>query len=82
MSRNRHWPTNSARWSGFIAVAPDLLSGRGPKGGNFDAFPFPDDALRANLKLSQKPEGLSGYYKAAYDYAMKLPRSKAARSRA
>ena len=58
---------------GFIAVAPDLLSGRGPKGGNFDAFPFPDDALRANLKLPQA-EGLR-LYKAAYDYAMKLPRS-------
>ena len=33
---------------GFIAVAPDLLSGRGPNGGNFDAFRFPDEALRAN----------------------------------
>lgn len=57
---------------GFIAVAPDLLSGRGPKGGNFDAFAFPDDALRANLKLP-RAEGLR-LYKAAYDYSMKLPR--------
>ena len=58
---------------GFIAVAPDLLSGRGPKGGNFDAFKFPDEALRANLKAPQA-EALR-LYKAAYDYAAKLPRS-------
>lgn len=58
---------------GFIAVAPDLLSGRGPKGGNFDAFPFPDEALRANLKLPQA-EAMR-LYKAAYAYASKLPRA-------
>lgn len=58
---------------GFIAVAPDLLSGRGPKGGNFEAFPFPDEALRANLKVPQA-EALR-LYRAAYDYALKLPRS-------
>ncbi len=58
---------------GFIAVAPDLLSGRGPKGGGFDAFAFPDEALRANMKLP-RAEALR-LYRAAYDYAMKLPRS-------
>jgi carboxymethylenebutenolidase len=58
---------------GFIAVAPDLLSGRGPKAGNFDAFQFPDEALRANLKIPQA-EALR-LYKAAYDYAAKLPRA-------
>jgi carboxymethylenebutenolidase len=58
---------------GFIVLAPDLLSGRGPKSGNFDAFPFPDEALRADLKLPQA-EALR-LYKAAYDYAAKLPRS-------
>ena len=58
---------------GFIAVAPDLLSGRGPKGGNFDAFAFPDEALRANLKIP--PAEALRLYKAAYDYAAKLPRA-------
>ncbi len=58
---------------GFIAVAPDLLSGRGPKGGGFDAFAFPDEALRANMKLPQA-EALR-LYRVAYDYAMKLPRA-------
>jgi len=58
---------------GFIAVAPDLLSGRGPNGGNFDAFRFPDEALRANLKLP--PATALREYKAAYDYVMKMPRS-------
>jgi len=58
---------------GFIAVAPDLLSGRGPSGGNFDAFRFPDEALRANLKV---PTAIAlRDYKAAYDYALKMPRS-------
>ncbi len=58
---------------GFIAVAPDLLSGRGPKGGNFDTFKFPDEALRANLRVPQS-EALR-LYKAAYGYSLKLPRS-------
>jgi carboxymethylenebutenolidase len=57
---------------GFIAVAPDLLSGRGPNGGNFEAFLFPDEALRATLRVPQS-EALR-LYKAAYEYAMKLPR--------
>src|SRR5438445_13340643 len=58
---------------GFIAVAPDLLSGLGPKGGNYDSFPFSDDALRANAKIS--PAEALRRYKIAYDYAMKLPRA-------
>lgn len=58
---------------GFIAIEPDLLSGRGPKGGNFDAFEFPDEALRANLRVP--PAEAMRLYKAAYAYAAKLPRS-------
>src|SRR5262249_48946136 len=38
---------------GFIAVAPDILSGRGPNGGNFDSFRFAADVIRANEKLPQ-----------------------------
>lgn len=60
---------------GFIAVAPDILSGRGPKGGNFDSFRFPGDVVRANEKLPQL-EALRRY-RAALDYALKLPRARA-----
>src|SRR5215471_339201 len=35
---------------GFIAMAPDLLSGLSPKGGNYDSFTYPDEALRAVAK--------------------------------
>jgi carboxymethylenebutenolidase len=58
---------------GFIAIAPDLYSGLGPNGGNFDSFEGSDDAMRSSAKLSQD-EGIRRY-KAAYDYAMKLPRA-------
>jgi carboxymethylenebutenolidase len=36
---------------GFIALAPDLISGMGPNGGNTDAFEFPDDVLKTIGKL-------------------------------
>jgi carboxymethylenebutenolidase len=32
---------------GFIAVAPDLLTGKGPSGGNSDAFASRDDVVKA-----------------------------------
>jgi carboxymethylenebutenolidase len=38
---------------GFIAVAPDLLSGKGPKGGGTDAFASRDDAVKAVSELSR-----------------------------
>ena len=58
---------------GFIAVAPDLLSGQGPKGGNYDSFRFPNDAIQASAKMS--PDEIIRRYKTAYDYAIKLQRS-------
>ncbi len=36
---------------GFIAVAPDLLSGKGPGGGGTEAFASRDDAVRAVSEL-------------------------------
>src|SRR6516225_9531360 len=33
--------------AGYIAIAPDLLSGMGPGGGNTDAFKSTDDATAA-----------------------------------
>ncbi len=58
---------------GFIAIAPDLFSGLGPNGGNYDSFSGPDDVLRTNARLTQD-EGIRRY-KAAWEYGMKLPRA-------
>jgi carboxymethylenebutenolidase len=58
---------------GFIAVAPDILSGRGPNGGNFDSFRFAAAVIRANEQLPQE-EALRRY-RAALDYARQLPRA-------
>jgi carboxymethylenebutenolidase len=58
---------------GFIAVAPDLLSGLGANGGNYDSFAYPDEALRVVAKIS-RAEAMKRY-KIAYEYAMKLPRA-------
>ncbi len=38
---------------GFIAVAPDLLSGKGPGGGGTEAYPSRDDAVKAVSGLSR-----------------------------
>src|SRR5262245_57586974 len=62
---------------GFIAVAPDILSGMGPRGGNFDAFPFEADVIQATAKVSSA-ESLRRY-KAVYDYVARLPRSNGKR---
>ncbi len=56
---------------GFIVIEPDLLSGLGPRGGNYDSFAYPDEALRAVAKIS-RAEAMKRY-KIAYEYAMKLP---------
>jgi carboxymethylenebutenolidase len=58
---------------GFIAVAPDLLSGLGPKGGNYDSFPYRDEAVRTLARM--KPEEALRRFKIAYAYAMKLSRA-------
>ena len=58
---------------GFIAIAPDILSGRGPNGGNMDAFKFSADAVQAIAKVT--PDGVIRRYKAARDYALRLPRA-------
>ncbi len=39
--------------AGYVALAPDLLSGMGPDGGNSDAFKSVDDATKALYKLSE-----------------------------
>ncbi|PWU02449.1 MAG: carboxymethylenebutenolidase [Terriglobia bacterium] len=58
---------------GFIAIAPDLLSGLGSKAGNYDSFPYPDEALRTLARM--KPDEALQRFKIAFDYGMKLPRA-------
>lgn len=59
---------------GFIAVAPDLWSGTGPNGGNWDSSEFIDDAMRAAAGKITPAETMRRY-KAARDYALKLPQA-------
>jgi carboxymethylenebutenolidase len=56
--------------AGYIAVAPDLLSGMGPKGGNTDAFDSTDAATRALGKLP--PEQVTADLNAVADHAKKI----------
>ena len=59
--------------AGYIAVAPDCLSGMGSKGGNTDSFASAGDATKAIGKISQMPEQVTGDLNAAAEYALKLP---------
>jgi carboxymethylenebutenolidase len=56
---------------GYIAVAPDLLSGYGPKGGGSSDFPDQDATVKGVFAL--KPEGVTADLDAVADYAKKLP---------
>jgi carboxymethylenebutenolidase len=58
---------------GYIAIAPDLLSGMGPNGGRSDSFPIGDAAREANSKLP--PDQVMADLNAVADYAKKLPAS-------
>jgi carboxymethylenebutenolidase len=57
--------------AGYIAIAPDLLSGLGPKGGKTDDFPGPDAATKVLYKLD--PEQVTGDLHAVTKYVAKLP---------
>lgn len=59
--------------AGYVAIAPDCLSGMGPKGGNTDAFASAGDATKAIGKISQMPEQVTGDLNAAADFVVKLP---------
>jgi carboxymethylenebutenolidase len=56
---------------GYIAVAPDLLSGMGPNGGKSSDFPSVDAAREANSKLD--PDQVTADLNAVADYAKKIP---------
>ena len=58
---------------GFIALLPDLSSGLGPNGGDFDSFHFADDVAKA-LQMRSGADKME-MIRAARDYALKLPRA-------
>jgi carboxymethylenebutenolidase len=59
---------------GFIALAPDLLTGFGPNRGNYDAFKSPDEAILAT-RAKVDPGQAIRQYLAAAAYGAKLPRA-------
>ena len=58
---------------GFIVVMPDLASGMGPGGGNFDSFQYSDDLAKALGSRSAADK--MQLVRSARDYALKLPRA-------
>jgi carboxymethylenebutenolidase len=62
---------DSAAAEGFIAVVPDVLSGRGPNGGDTNAFANPA-AVAAALDRMGKDE-ITRRTRAVRDYALTLP---------
>jgi carboxymethylenebutenolidase len=59
--------------AGYIVVAPDLLSGAGPNGGNSDSFTSMDTTTKAVSGLN--PDQVLADLDAAADYAKKIPAS-------
>lgn len=57
--------------AGYIAIAPDLLSGTGPKGGGTESLGGPDGA-RAKIG-SLPPDQITADLKAAFAYVKALP---------
>jgi carboxymethylenebutenolidase len=57
--------------AGYIALAPDLLSGSGPNGGKTSDFPTSDAARDAIYKL--EPSQVTADLDAVADHAKKLP---------
>jgi carboxymethylenebutenolidase len=57
--------------NGYIAIAPDLLSGSGPEGGNTSSFKGGDGARQAIAKLA--PDQITADLNASADYVAKLP---------
>jgi len=57
--------------NGYIAVAPDLLSGSGPNGGGTSAFASTQDTMKAVSGLD--PDVVTADLNAVADYAQKLP---------
>ncbi|HEX3880107.1 MAG TPA: dienelactone hydrolase family protein [Bryobacteraceae bacterium] len=58
--------------AGYIAIVPDLLSGKGPNGGGTKSMD--SDAIGRGMR-DLKPEEITADLNAAADYALKLPSS-------
>src|SRR4029079_10241539 len=56
---------------GFIAIAPDLLSGHAPNGGGTEAYPTRDDVTRAVSALSR--DEVNGRLSAVREYGFRSP---------
>jgi carboxymethylenebutenolidase len=56
---------------GFIAIAPDFISGKGPNGGGTDAVASRDEVVK--LIRSVTPDEQVAVLNATRDYALKLP---------
>lgn len=59
--------------AGYLAIAPDLLSGMGPNGGKTSDFPSADAATEGIYKLT--PEQVTADLNAVADHALKIPAS-------
>jgi carboxymethylenebutenolidase len=62
--------TDQVAEAGYVAIAPDLLSGSGPDKGNTDSFKSEDDARTAIGRL--KPEQVTNDLKAVVEHARKI----------
>ncbi|HET6251654.1 MAG TPA: dienelactone hydrolase family protein [Tepidisphaeraceae bacterium] len=65
--------TDQLAADGFIAIAPDLLSGHGKNGGGTDSYAGRDDVVKAIRGL--KPNEVMADLDAVHAYGMKLPSS-------
>jgi len=65
--------TDQLAKEGFVAVAPDLISGMGPGGGGTDSLPGRDDVTKLIRSLS--PEEADARIGAVREYALRLPAS-------
>jgi carboxymethylenebutenolidase len=63
--------TDEVAAAGYVAIAPDLLSGFGPKGGGSSEFASTDDAVKAVSGLN--PDTVTADLNATADYVKKLP---------
>ncbi len=63
--------TDQLAEAGYIAIAPDLLSGMGPGGGKTSDFKTSDDATKAIYALKQ--EQVTSDLNSVFNYAKKIP---------
>lgn len=63
--------TDQLAADGFIAIAPDLLSGKGPGGGGTEAYPGRDAVVAAIRSLGV--EEVTGQLNAVSEFAKKIP---------